>query len=139
MSQETVNEVEKKVASEQSEKQRRKFYFSGKIQFHLIDFNFQITVIAYIFMLNFLTLTLLWTVTDTPFVALGVVAIICVSLFYSIMITHRIAGPLHSILKTLKKINNSGEMTKVSLRDGDFFQDLADEVNQALETVAKKK
>ena len=51
--------------------------------------------------------------------------------------THRIAGPIYKMKKHLAEFRESGAKkdTPIRLRDGDYFNDLADEINLLLEKV----
>jgi hypothetical protein len=67
------------------------------------------------------------------FVLVGVLAfvIVCCSLFlavYTIVHTHRLLGSAYRIGVVLKEIN-AGQKTRIHLRDGDFFSEIADEIN----------
>jgi hypothetical protein len=69
-----------------------------------------------------------------PFLLLGVLAfvIVCTSLalgVYTILHTHRLMGSAYRIGVVLREINE-GKPTRVHLRDGDFFLDIADEINR---------
>ncbi|RMG13428.1 MAG: hypothetical protein D6731_12155 [Planctomycetota bacterium] len=68
------------------------------------------------------------------FVAVGVLAfvIVCCSLLlgvYTIVHSHRIEGSAYRIGMVLREIN-AGQKTRIHLRDGDFFVDIADEINR---------
>lgn len=69
-----------------------------------------------------------------PFLLLGVLAfvIVCTSLLlgvYTILHTHRLMGSAYRIGVVLREVNE-GKPTRVHLRDGDFFLDIADEINR---------
>lgn len=69
-----------------------------------------------------------------PFLLLGVLAfvIVCTSLalgVYTILHTHRLMGSAYRIGVVLRELNE-GKPTRVHLRDGDFFMDIADEINR---------
>ena len=46
-----------------------------------------------------------------------------------LFISHRIAGPVYKMLVTLKKLNNKEDVELITLRKGDNFKDLANEIN----------
>lgn len=52
---------------------------------------------------------------------------------FSIFLTHKMAGPMYKLKEHLKAIRQGGEIKHVFFRKGDYFQDVADEVNLTLE------
>ena len=52
-----------------------------------------------------------------------------------IFITHKIAGPLYKLKNHLAKIREGHPITPLTFRNGDHFQDVADEVSLFLETI----
>ena len=48
---------------------------------------------------------------------------------YGIVFLHRVAGPIHRLRQTLLKMNRGETVTEVKLREGDFFHELAHDVN----------
>ena len=73
-----------------------------------------------------------------PVLLLGVLAfvIVCTSLLlgvYTILHTHRLMGSAYRIGVVLREVNE-GKPTRVHLRDGDFFLDIADEINRLADT-----
>ena len=70
---------------------------------------------------------------QASFIAVGVLAfvIVCSALLlavYTIIHTHRLMGSAYRIGVVLREIN-AGQPTRIHLRDGDFFLDIADEIN----------
>jgi hypothetical protein len=70
---------------------------------------------------------------QASFVVVGALAfvIVCCALLlavYTIVHTHRLMGSAYRIGVVLREIN-AGQPTRVHLRDGDFFLDIADEIN----------
>lgn len=57
----------------------------------------------------------------------------------SIFLTHRIAGPIYKIKKTIRLIYDGRSSERVVLRDHDEFQDLAKEVNHLIDHFQQKK
>lgn len=53
-----------------------------------------------------------------------------------IFFTHKIAGPLYKLKNHLAGIREGNEITPLHFRNGDYFQDVAEEVTLFLETVA---
>ncbi len=51
---------------------------------------------------------------------------------YSIVHTHRLLGSAYRIGVVLREANE-GKPTRVTLRDGDFFQDIGEEINRMLD------
>lgn len=66
-----------------------------------------------------------------------VVVISCIVLVaaISILLTHRIAGPIYKIEKTFRQIINEKDLSlRVFLRTGDELQELAEEINRLLDS-----
>lgn len=63
-----------------------------------------------------------------------------IMLFFSIIISHRIAGPLYRLEKELKAIALSGDYTKrITFRRRDEIREIADSVNELLASIEKNK
>ena len=72
---------------------------------------------------------------------MGVLAfiIVCSALIlsvYTIIHTHRLMGSAYRIGVVLKEVN-AGEPTRIHLRDGDFFFEIADEINRLADAASK--
>lgn len=72
-----------------------------------------------------------------PFILVGALAfvIVCTSLVlgvYSIVHTHRLLGSAYRIGVVLKEANE-GKPSRVTLREGDFFTDIGEEINRLLD------
>lgn len=52
-----------------------------------------------------------------------------------IFMTHKVAGPLHKLKNHLSEISDGAEVKPLTFRQGDYFQDVAEEVSLFLETV----
>lgn len=63
----------------------------------------------------------------------GIAGIILLFGVLSIFITHKIAGPLYRLKKTISEITNGNLDVKVKLRKGDDLKDLAEHVNMLSE------
>ena len=63
----------------------------------------------------------LWQVGFT-----ALVFIICIYL------THKVAGPLYKLQKFLKALKDGHDYGKLSFRNGDYFQEVAEDYNEAL-------
>jgi len=51
---------------------------------------------------------------------------------YGIMFLHRVAGPVHRFRQTLLKVNRGELPADIKLREGDFFHDMANDINVIL-------
>ncbi len=56
----------------------------------------------------------------------------------SFKLSNRFAGPIYRIRNTLHDVNDGKPYRPIELRDGDFWQDLAQELNTAMETSATR-
>lgn len=56
-----------------------------------------------------------------------------------IFFTHKIAGPMYKLKTHLENIRNGGAITPLTFRDGDHFQDVAEEISLFLETVSNNQ
>ncbi|MBX3468048.1 MAG: hypothetical protein KF878_14335 [Planctomycetes bacterium] len=77
-----------------------------------------------------------------PFILVGGLAfvIVCTSLVlgvYAIVHTHRLLGSAYRIGVVLKEANE-GKPTRVTLREGDFFMEIGEEINRLLDRVHGK-
>jgi len=63
---------------------------------------------------------------STSFILLLVIA------GFSIIFTHRIAGPVYHLEKTLDQLINGEDVNLIHLRDGDELQELAAKINQVI-------
>lgn len=64
--------------------------------------------------------------------AIGLIIIVL-----SLVLSHRIAGPIHHTVAFLQKRADGKEVGKLNFRDTDFFPELASGVNQLLEKIEK--
>jgi sensor histidine kinase YesM len=58
---------------------------------------------------------------------------------FMIFLTHKIAGPLYKLQQHLKRIQEGAPVSSLSFRNGDHFQELAEDVSTFLETVASNQ
>ncbi|MBI3995331.1 MAG: methyl-accepting chemotaxis protein, partial [Nitrospirae bacterium] len=76
-------------------------------------------------------------------IALGLITrgliLIFILAVLSIFLTHRIAGPVYKIRKTIRLVHDGSSAERVVLRDHDEFQDLAREVNRLIDHFQGKK
>jgi methyl-accepting chemotaxis protein len=56
----------------------------------------------------------------------------------AIVISHRIVGPLYRLRECLKKVGAGDFSTRMNLRKGDAFQDIAKLFNEMMETLNRK-
>ena len=66
-----------------------------------------------------------------PILATSILNLIVISLF-SVFFSHKMAGPVKRIKNTLEAYAKHAPVHPIKLRKGDFFQDLAELINQAL-------
>ena len=63
-------------------------------------------------------------------------------LFFSvacIVVTHRIAGPIHKVEKYLDKIKRDGTLEALRLREGDGLKSLAQKLNEVFSSIKSRK
>ncbi|MCB9883372.1 MAG: hypothetical protein H6832_13290 [Planctomycetes bacterium] len=70
-------------------------------------------------------------------------SIICLTAAFAITISYvslrfsqRIAGPCYRIIEALKSVQEGNLQDRVALRDGDFLEEIADELNRTLDVIA---
>jgi methyl-accepting chemotaxis protein len=63
-------------------------------------------------------------------VYVGIVFIVC------IFLTHKVAGPMFKLTNYLRRIAQGESPSSISFRDGDSFHEVAEEVNNAFDSVA---
>lgn len=73
----------------------------------------------------FLIIALLWAVV-----------MICLALL-GILLSHRIAGPVHRMRVHMQNVATGGAIEELKLRKDDHFMDLADDYNKVLERLRK--
>jgi hypothetical protein len=56
----------------------------------------------------------------------------------AIKFTHRLVGPLYRIRKTIQAITESKEVELVRLRQGDFLQEIKDDLNEMLKVLEQR-
>ena len=59
----------------------------------------------------------------------------CLSFFACIFFSHRIAGPLYKLQKHLRAIREGLNPGKLFFRKGDYFQDIADDINHTVDHI----
>lgn len=59
------------------------------------------------------------------------------STLVSVFISHKVAGPIVRLRGYFKRIAEGNSVEKVAFRKGDFFSDLPEEINKAIERIKK--
>ena len=67
-----------------------------------------------------------------------VVAILCLTFVLGILISHKIAGPMYKMTMFLQKIREGGVIHELTFRDGDQFEEVAEELNETLEYLTSR-
>jgi len=62
------------------------------------------------------------------------VFILVTCLIFGFYCSHRLGGPIYKTIRYLREYRESKSVTKLSFRNGDFFHELADEINETLKT-----
>jgi hypothetical protein len=57
----------------------------------------------------------------------------CLTFFICVFFSHKIAGPLYKLQKHLKLIRENSAPNKLFFRKGDYFQELADDINETFD------
>lgn len=52
--------------------------------------------------------------------------------FIILLISHRIAGPMYKLVNYLRDIRDGKDADKLTFRDGDYFPEVADEINKTI-------
>lgn len=73
-----------------------------------------------------------------PVLWVSILNIVVISIF-SLFFSHKMAGPLYRIKLTLDNFIANKNTQAIKLRKNDFFQDLAEKINQALELKKEEK
>lgn len=59
--------------------------------------------------------------------------VIATGLIFGFYFSHRFAGPIYKTIQYLRSYQKGQHLGKLSFRTGDFFHELADEVNNSLQ------
>lgn len=78
-----------------------------------------------------------WAETAPAFIIL--LAMMPIFVWDTVTLSHRFAGPMYRFRKTLQELAARGEAPQVRLRNGDFWQDVAEEFNVMLERLASER
>lgn len=68
---------------------------------------------------------ILWPILLASILSLVLVLIV----IFGVLISHKIAGPLHQLSQALVSMTEGGSAREISFRKGDYFQDLNETVN----------
>jgi hypothetical protein len=71
----------------------------------------------------------------TPVVAIGLALLF---IFDAVHETHRVVGPLYRFRKTIQAVTNGEEIALIKLREGDYLQDLKDDLNAMLRALEQR-
>ena len=63
---------------------------------------------------------------------LGFLLITIFVFIWALRMSHRIAGPFYNLCQSVDEMKKSGELRKIKFRDGDFFPEVADSVNEII-------
>ena len=58
---------------------------------------------------------------------------------YGVVFLHRVAGPVYRFRQTLLKVNRGEMPNDIKLREGDFFHDMAHDINVILKRLRAEK
>tara|TARA_Y100000590_G_C15178109_1_gene810118 strand:- start:249 stop:608 length:360 start_codon:yes stop_codon:yes gene_type:complete len=54
-----------------------------------------------------------------------------------LIVSHKSAGPIYSLTQHLRKIRDNKKVEPINFRKGDYFQELADEINEFIDYTQK--
>ncbi len=72
-----------------------------------------------------------YSIQSTAVIVLSVIYLVLISVF-SIFKSHKMAGPIHNIKRSLKKIADGEDVPMIRIRKGDEFQELVEELNRVI-------
>ncbi len=67
-----------------------------------------------------------------------IAAVLCLTFVASILISHKIAGPMYKMTMFLRSIREGGAIHELTFRDGDQFEEVAEELNETLEYLTNR-
>lgn len=73
------------------------------------------------------------------FLGIMQMAILGIVFVITIFISHKIAGPMYKLKTYLTNIKNGGEISPLYFRKGDYFADLADDVNDYVQSLEQQR
>ena len=59
-------------------------------------------------------------------------------IYDSVRLSHRFVGPMVAVRLALKKMGTGGEIPEITFRQGDFWTDIADDINAVAAQLAKQ-
>ena len=77
--------------------------------------------------------------TISVYMTAGLFISLVISFLSTIYISHKFAGPIYRLKKEFQNIAESGKVSELKFRDGDFLSDLPEEFNKAFEKVESIK
>jgi methyl-accepting chemotaxis protein len=72
-----------------------------------------------------------FSIQSSAVVILSIIYLALISVF-SIFKSHKMAGPIYNIKRTLRRIADGEDIQQIRIRKGDEFQELVDELNRVL-------
>lgn len=79
-----------------------------------------------------------YSIQYSAVVVLSIIYLMLISVF-SIFKSHKMAGPIHNIKRSLHRLAKGENVPFIRTRKGDEFQELVDELNRVIETRISKK
>lgn len=73
------------------------------------------------------------------FLGIMQLAILGIVFVITIFISHKIAGPMYKLKTYLTNIKNGGEVTPLYFRKGDYFSEIADDVNDFIHGITHQR
>ena len=113
--------------------QRKSLFVASKFQIFFIVYSIVVSMVP-VLMLNLARFfTLPESSTGMMLMVWGLTVSILVLLFLtSYVLSNRLAGPIYRIQKHVDLVVSGQTQEKIKLREGDFFIELADSVNQLI-------
>lgn len=71
-------------------------------------------------------------IIDISFLILAI-NVICMIAAWGLWLSHRVAGPIYRIRNEVKKIVEGRPLSRINIRDHDYFHDLKDSINLLIE------
>ena len=79
---------------------------------------------------------------STPYTSVitwaGILLLAFVFIFDAVRWTHRFVGPLYRLRQTIRAVTAGEEVDLVSLRQGDYLEEMRDEVNELLKALEQR-
>lgn len=68
------------------------------------------------------------------YLLIPILVVSAVGIYFFVRLSNRIAGPIFNVHRQIRDANASGKPLKIVLRQGDYFQDLARDLNRLADT-----